>query len=120
MGVDVLTSAILRFGDRTSTFTCGIRAAEAQWVTIVGREGRITLTSPFNPPPEGSEVHVWRDNRVPGDPPDEVLRMGRADQYTLQAEAFAATVLDGAPPHLSLEDSIANMEVIERVVAAAG
>ena len=120
MGVDVLTSAILEFGDRTATFTCGIRAAEAQWVTIVGREGRITLTSPFNPPPEGSEVQVWRDNRVPGDPPDEVLRMGRVDQYTLQAEAFAATVLDGVPPHLSLDDSIANMEAIERIFAAAG
>jgi predicted dehydrogenase len=86
----------------------------------MGTEGRIVLTSPFNPPPEGSEVWVWTDNLVPGDPPDEVLRMGRVDQYTLQAEAFAATVLDGAPPHLSLDDSIANMEVIERVFDAAG
>ena len=119
-GVDVLASAVLEFGDRTATFSCGTRAGAEQRVAIMGTEGRIVLTSPFNPPPEGSEVHVWRGNLVPGDPPDEVLRMGRVDQYTLQAEAFAATVLDGAPPHLSLDDSIANMEVIERVFAAAG
>ncbi len=123
-GVDTLTSAILEFPNGTATFTCSTLAAPDQRVHIVGTSGRISFQVPFNIPPERAvEVYVWTERPavgVPPDaPPDEIMSFGPADQYTLQAEAFAAAVLDGAPPHVSLEDSIANMEVIEAVVAAA-
>jgi hypothetical protein len=37
--------------------------------------------------------------------------------YGIQAEAFAAAVLDGAPVPVPMSDSIANMEVIERILS---
>jgi hypothetical protein len=37
--------------------------------------------------------------------------------YGAQAEGFADAVLDGTPAPLAMSDSIANMEVIERVLA---
>jgi len=120
-GVDVLTSAILEFGERTATFTVATRTEDDQRVHLVGTEGRISLEIPFNIPPDvPTRVFFWEGHGDPGALPAETFAFAPADQYTLQAEAFAATVLDGAPPHLSLDDSIANMEAIESIFAAAG
>ncbi len=120
-GVDILTSAILEFGDKTSVFACSTRATPDQQVQVMGTGGRFTVEIPFNiTPTEATRLLVWDGDGALARPPDEILEFAPADQYTLQAEAFAATVLDGAPPFLSMEDSIANMEVIEAIVAAAG
>ena len=119
-GVDVLADAILEFGDRTASFGVSIRAEADQRVDVYGSEGRIALEVPFNIPGDRpTRVLVWRGSALPTDPP-EVLPFPPADVYTLQAEAFAATVLDGAPLPIPMADSVANMEVIERVFAAAG
>ena len=55
---------------------------------------------------------------------DAPLRAGRGAARSrrptctaLQAEAFAAAVLDGTPVPVPMSDSIANMEVIERILA---
>lgn len=120
-GVDIVTSAMLEFGAGTSTFTVATQVADDQRAHVVGTSGRIALEIPFNIPPDAPvRVWVWDGGGGPGAAPAETLEFGPADQYTLQAEAFAATVRDGAPPHLSLDDSIANMEAIEAIFTAAG
>ena len=120
-GVDVLTSAMLEFGDRTSTFTVATRLAGDQRVHLVGSEGRIELEMPFNPAPDAVvPVRSWEGRVASGEDPTETFECGPADQYALQAEAFAATVLDGAAAHVSPDDSIANMEASEAILAAAG
>jgi len=119
-GVDVLTSALMGFGDGIATFTCSTRAEPDQRVHVYGTEGHISVGIPFNIPPDRpTEVFVTAG----GDPPvasnTEVLTFEPADEYAVQAEAFAGAVLDGGPVPLPPEDSIANMRVIEAVVAAA-
>jgi len=42
-----------------------------------------------------------------------------SDQYTAQAEEFAAAVLDGRPLQFTADDAVANMGVIDRLFEAA-
>ncbi len=119
-GVDVLTSALLGFGDGIATFTCSTRAEPDQRVHVYGTEGRISVGIPFNIPPDRpTEVFLTAGGDPPVAPNTEVLTFEPADEYAVQAAAFAAAVLDGGPVPLSPEDSIANMRVIEAIVSAA-
>jgi len=121
MGVDVLTSALLTFpGGATATFTCSIRSEPDQRVHIYGTEGHIAVGIPFNIPPDRpTYVYVTQGGDPPVAPAVERLTFETADPYGAEADAFAATVLDGAPPPTPPEDAVANMRVIEQVFAAA-
>jgi len=119
-GVDVLTSALMGFGDGVATFTCSTRAEPDQRVHVYGTEGHLSVGIPFNIPPyRPTEVSVTAGGDPPVAPDTEVLMFEPADQYAVQAEGFASAVLDGEPVPLPPEDSIANMRVIEEIVAAA-
>ena len=50
IGVDVLTSAILGFGDGVATFTCSTRAAHDQRVHVYGTEQRVSVGIPLGIP----------------------------------------------------------------------
>lgn len=118
-GVDVLSSALLRFSTGHATFTVGTQSEPDQRVTLLGREGRIEIEIPFNIPPD-------RPTRVlhtaGGDPPvapdTEVLTFGPADQYGLQGEAFAAALRGGTPVPQDPSDAVANLAVLDAIRAA--
>ena len=61
-GVDILTSAILEFGDGVATFTCSTRVETDQRVHVYGSDGRLSIDIPFNIPPD-RPTHVVRDRR---------------------------------------------------------
>ena len=119
MDVDVLTSAILDFDDGVATFTCSTRTETDQRVHVYGTTGRISLGIPFNIPPDReTEVYVTSGGNPPVSPATDVLRFPAADPYTIQAEHFAAAVIDGVPLPFPASDAIANMRVIEQIFAA--
>lgn len=119
-GVDIVTSAILGFGDGQASFVVSTRAEPYQRVHIVGTKGRLEIVIPFNIPPDlPTQVMLTAGGNPPTDPETEVLTFAPKDPYTAQAEAFAAAVLAGDPVPISNEDSIANMKVIDAVVASA-
>ncbi len=119
-GVDVLTSGILEFPAGVATFTCSIRAEPDQQVHVYGTGGRISIAIPFNIPPDRpTHVQVIAGGDPPVAPATETLTFEAADPYAVEAEAFAATVLDGAPLPTPPEDAVANLRVIERLFAAA-
>jgi predicted dehydrogenase len=117
LGVDVLTSAILEFeGGRVATFTCSTRVETDQRVHIYGTEGRISIGIPFNIPPDRpTEVFVTAGGDPPVSPRTETLTFPIADPYTVEAEEFAATVLDGTAPSFPITDAVANLRVMERI-----
>ena len=120
LGVDVLTSAILTFDRGLATFTCSTRAEDDQRVHIYGTSGRISIGIPFNIPPDRStEVYVTAGGDPPVAPDTRVLTFEVADPYTVEAERFAAAVLDGQPAPVPPEDAVANLRVIERIFEAA-
>jgi len=120
-GVDILTSAMLRFGDGHATFTCAIRTEDDQRVHIVGTAGRIEIAIPFNIPPHlPTRVFLTSGGDPPLAPDTETIVFPPKDPYAAQAEAFAAAVVGGHPVPVPPEDSVANMAVIDAIVAAAG
>jgi predicted dehydrogenase len=119
LGVDVLTSAILTFRHGIASFSCSIRAEDDQRVHIYGTEGRISIGIPFNIPPDRpTEVYLSAGGDPPVAPATEVLTFPVADPYTVEAERFAAAVLDGLPTPTPPQDAVANLRVIERIFEA--
>jgi predicted dehydrogenase len=118
--VDTLTSAILEFADGVAAFTCSTRVETDQRVHVYGTEGRLSIEIPFNIPPDRpTQVYVTAGGDPPVAPATETLTFPTADPYTVEAERFAAAILDGTPTPTAPEDAIANMRVIERIFAAA-
>jgi predicted dehydrogenase len=116
--VDRLTSAVLEFAGGTATFTCGTQIAPYQRVNIFGTAGRIEVEIPFNAPAD-RPCRIWLQSDVEIGQAEEIL-FDVCDQYTLQADAFARAILEDTPVPTPIVDAIANMRVIERVVASAG
>jgi predicted dehydrogenase len=116
MGIDVLTSAILDFGDGVATFTCSTRAEPDQRVHIYGTQGRISLEIPFNIPPDRpTRVFVTAGGDPPVRPDTEVLTFEPANEYTIQAERFTAAVLNGGQVPIPPSDAVGNLRVIEEL-----
>ena len=111
---DRLASGMLDFGTGTATFTCSTQLASYQRVNIYGIEGRIEIEIPFNAPPE-KPCRIWHQRGA--DVKEIVFPV--CDQYTRQGDAFALAVLNDTPVPTPLEDALANMRVIERVLTSA-
>lgn len=120
-GVDVLTSGTLEFaGGGLATFTCSIRSETDQRVHVYGSNGHISVGIPFNIPPDRpTHVFLTHGGEPPVAPNVERLTFDTADPYGVEADAFAAAILDGAPMPIESADAVANMRVIERLLEAA-
>ena len=96
-GVDMTVSALLEFqGGRTASVWASFESPEEQALTVVMRDRVARLEKPFS---------AWRD-------PD--------DPYQLMIESFADSVMLDRPLAIPLSESIANMEVLDRIKEAAG
>ncbi len=113
MGIDIVSSAVLEFpGSGQATFTCSTRAEDYQRVHIMGSTGRIEIEIPFNIPPDReTRIFITRGGE------SETMTFPAVDQYTIQAELFAQAILDDTAVAVGIEDAIANMEVIEAILA---
>jgi predicted dehydrogenase len=112
--VDRISSALLDFGRRTSSFTCSTQLQPYQRVHIFGAEGRIEIEIPFNAPPD-RPCRLWHGR---GDKLDEIA-FEVCDQYTIEGDALSRAILDDAPVPTPLEDAVANMRAIDAVFASA-
>ena len=112
MLIDIVSSALLEFpGGGQSAFTCSIRAEPYQRVHIFGTSGRIEIEIPFNIPSD-RETRIFMTSG--GDAPTAPIT---ADQYSIQASAFSRAVLENTEVPVPIEDAIANMKVIEAILA---
>jgi D-xylose 1-dehydrogenase (NADP+, D-xylono-1,5-lactone-forming) len=90
-GVDMTTSALLQFsGGRTAAVWASFESPEAQELTVVAHDGALRLGRPFN-------------------------SFDEPDQYQLMVESFADSILDDRPVAIPLDESIANMKVLDRI-----
>jgi predicted dehydrogenase len=110
MQIDRVSSALLDFGGRTATFTCGTQLAPYQRVQIFGDQGRVEIEIPFNAPPD-RECRLWHQTNEKIQ--EHLLPV--CDQYTLQGDLFAKAVLENLQVPTPLADAVANMRVIEAV-----
>jgi len=110
MKVDRRASAIMDFGGGTATFTCSTQLVPYQRVNIYGTSGRIEIEIPFNAPPD-VPCKIWLQS---GGTIEEIV-FDVVDQYTIQGDLFSQAILDDLPVPTPIEDSVANMQVIEAI-----
>jgi predicted dehydrogenase len=117
--VDRLTSALLEFPNGHAVFTCGTQMLHYQRMQIVGTKGRIELEIPFNAPPD-------RPTRILVDTAGDLFGLGIrveefpvCDQYGIQGDLFSRAILEGGEVPTPLEESLANMAVIDAVFRSA-
>ncbi len=115
LGTDRLASAILDFPGGQAIFTCSTQLVPFQRAQFLGTLGRIELEIPFNAPndqPTRLFIDATGDLSFNGITTET---FPVADQYMLQGDAFARAVFDDTEVPVPLEDSIANMAVIEAI-----
>lgn len=111
---DRFAAALLDFGRGTGSFTVSTQMVRYQDVQVFGTEGAIRVEAPFNPPPDRPARLV----HVRGGDEEEIL-VAPVDQFTVQGDRFARAVLDDTPVPTPLDDAVANMRVLDAIVASA-
>lgn len=115
-GVDMMASGLVEFpGSVALTFDCGMWASGRAEMEILGTDGRIELPKVFG----------WENSDIPPqiivhtDSVSREERVSVSNSYVLQAETFAAAVLDGTPLPFTPDNTIANMRVIDACLQSA-
>ena len=121
-GVDMTFSAILDYGSAFATFTCSMEQEPQHSVVVHGTEGWLSIADPFNCPDTIATTITLGSggNHHPHHSETRSFTVPAADQYGLQATAFVDAVLHDEPAPVSIEGSVANMGIIEELLAAAG
>lgn len=106
----------MQFDGGHAILSCGTKSVLTQLLELNGTHARIRIEIPFTPRVDlKSRIYIdenddlYRNNT-------EILEFDPFDQYTLQSDTFAESVLFGKPPFMSLEDSIANMRIIDGIL----
>lgn len=117
-GTDILTSAILNFHEGHCVFTCSTQMNPYQRLQVIGTKGRIEIEIPFNAPPDlPTRIFVDLGGKLDG---SQIRReeFPVGNQYRLQGDAFAQAIRGRRQVPVPLEDSLANMQVIEAILRA--
>jgi predicted dehydrogenase len=115
-GVDRAMEAELRFADgRTAHMECSLWSHKLLKLgfSVQGAEGELHVLNATVP-------QLYHRLKVSGKSGTRRERVPGEATYTLQLRNFAEAVQNGAKPLIGLDDSIANMKVIDAVYRAAG
>jgi predicted dehydrogenase len=110
---DRLTSGMLYFGSGQSIFTCSTQLVPFQKMEILGTKARIEVEIPYNIPPDRPCRILIDDGAQLGGGNARVEEFDAIDQYATQGDAFSRAILDDTEVPVTVEDAVANMEVIE-------
>lgn len=119
MQIDRLSSAMLDFGSGHALFTCSTQLVPFQQMQILGTKGRIDLEIPYNIPPDKPSRLLLDDGSELGGGSAKAENFPVLDQYTIQGDLFSEAILTNGEVPVPLEDSLANMRVIEAVFRSA-
>jgi predicted dehydrogenase len=114
-GIDRLSSGIMEFPKGHAVFSCGTQVNYYQRMTLLGTTGRIEVEIPFNAPKDRSLILRVSDAMefIGGKSTVEVIPP--SDQYTIQGDEFSKAIRNDTEVPVPLEDSIANMKVIDAI-----
>ena len=119
MGVDRLVTGMLKFPSGQASFTCGGQLVPHQRMEVFGTQGRIEIVIPFNAPSTTECRILVDDGSLFANAAAETITFPAVDQYRLQGDRFSEAVRGVGSSLVSLEDSIANMAVIDALFRSA-
>jgi len=129
-GVDEMVVGSMMFPSGVLTsFSCGMSVQAYNATFVCGTEGYLEIPIPWKPPAGGTHFHLIQatpprqdqqglaaTKSVPNSGPRQKFNIAATDDlYALEADAFAATVLDGAPPMITPSESLGNLRVLEKL-----
>jgi predicted dehydrogenase len=109
-----------------ASFTCGMGAQADNTAYVCGTDGFIEIPVPWKPPTDEAVYLVARGTPPKMDggtrptssapPPRQVVTVPvDGSLYGMEADAFAAIVLDGATPFVSEADTLGNMRALDEL-----
>ena len=114
-GTDRYASVRADFGEFELSFYISTQMANRQTIAFHGDKGFIEVSSPFNSNLyEGDEVRLHNAAHSQ----TQVFRYTGANQYKLEAEAFARAVKSRKQKIFRLEDSVRNQKMIDAIYKA--
>jgi len=116
-GVDDYAAGVLTFpGGIVSSFACGITVKADNTAHLEGTQGYVLVPLPWKPPAtDASYTLVDKDGKR-----HTTVVSANKHLYALEADAFAATVLDGAPIPVSELDSLGNQQCLDTLRRQVG
>jgi len=111
--IDMETTAGLVFGpQQTAQFFCSF-TSDGSFASIIGANGRLTITEPFWVGTGKREFLYFAGN---GHTAERIPVTADKTGHALEIEDFTNAILGQRQPHLSLEDSIGNVRILEDIV----
>ncbi|SMF04881.1 Predicted dehydrogenase [Alteromonadaceae bacterium Bs31] len=107
---DCHSHAILDFGEARANIFCSTQSEPSQRVTVWGEHGSLLIDMPFYQP-----ENCMASLRVFHNREEKIIETEACNHYEKQLDAFADAVLNGQHKLLPLEDSLANMKVIDAI-----
>ncbi|GJH33417.1 Gfo/Idh/MocA family oxidoreductase [Paraburkholderia hospita] len=117
--VDRLGSVMMDFDGVQASFFYSTQAYPYQRMQFHGTKGRIEVEIPFNAPVDRPTRLLVSENTSAGVGADRWVEIPVCDQYGVAATTFAEAILSGSTQAISLEDTRANMHVIDAVFRSA-
>lgn len=129
-GVDDLVCGTLQFPSGIlASFTCGMSTQADNTAYVLGTEGYIEIPVPWKPPVKGAQFTIARGippkmdsaaaspTAPPAPPPRQTISVDAPTElYGMEADDFAAAVIDGKPLPVTPEDTLGNMLAIEKLL----
>lgn len=112
-GIDQQITALLEFPGGQASITASFIATRYQHTEIIGTNGWIRLDYPFAHAEPSSCCLYIGDSTSVGAKPARTISFDPVNQYTLQGDQFSRRVRGLTASSRTLEDTLANMGVIE-------
>jgi predicted dehydrogenase len=110
-GVDISLSAILRYqSGLIASLHCGLNAFGRIFSEITGSKGLLLVPDTFLD--NAGQLQLLTDKGT------ETIDVAESDRYASEITDFSAAILEKREPVLSLDESLRNMRILERLVAA--
>lgn len=108
-GVDINLSAVMRYeSGLIASLHCGFNAFDRMHSEIVGTGGALLVPDTFLDVPGQITLQTRKGC--------ELIDIAASDRYAEEIRDFSAAILEKRAPKLSLEESLGNMRILDRIV----
>jgi len=118
-GVDTWAVASMKFpGDILAVLATSTQVQQDDALRVFGSDGSIVVPVPWGPARDGGASTICLERN--GHSPQEITTDSPQPIYAIEADHVAAHIEDRQSPAMNWEDSLGNMQVLDRWRAAAG
>ncbi|HEX3044400.1 MAG TPA: hypothetical protein VHY08_06575, partial [Bacillota bacterium] len=109
--VDISFSASMKYADGViATIDCGFNSFSWTGSELIGTRGVITMPETFSGNP-GIITVTTKEGR-------QEITVAESDRFLLEVEDFSDAILNNRPPLVSLDETLRNMRIIDRLLQA--